>query len=343
LLNFIAAIREKLPEIADSGWKFIIAWIDAMKGAVQENLPVLMDSVRELGLAIIKGILQGLLEGQEDAKQAIIDVAKMLVEGFKEFLGIHSPSSVFITIAGDIVKGIVLGIQNGITSAKNVMLDLANKLVDALKGKYESMFSAGRDLVSGLVNGIQGYISRAVESARSLASAVLDSIKNTLRIHSPSAETYDAGKYVDEGLALGIKTFAKNVIGEVTTLGKGVVDEFTNVLSGISNTIDSDMNLVPTITPVVDMSNVDSTLGQIKSNYGLPVLAGGALSTASNISARSNAPTGEISQEQPTGQSPSVVSFTQNNYSPKELSRIDIYRQTKNQLFLAKKGLVNSL
>lgn len=31
--------------------------------------------------------------------------------------------------------------------------------------------------------------------------------------------------------------------------------------------------------------------------------------------------------------------FTKNNYSPKSLSRIDIYRQTKNQ-FAALKGLV---
>ena len=33
--------------------------------------------------------------------------------------------------------------------------------------------------------------------------------------------------------------------------------------------------------------------------------------------------------------------FTQNNYSPKALSRIDIYRQTKNQ-FSAMKGLVSN-
>lgn len=33
--------------------------------------------------------------------------------------------------------------------------------------------------------------------------------------------------------------------------------------------------------------------------------------------------------------------FTQNNYSPKALSRIDIYRQTKNQ-FSALKGLVET-
>ena len=35
------------------------------------------------------------------------------------------------------------------------------------------------------------------------------------------------------------------------------------------------------------------------------------------------------------------ISFTQNNYSPKELSRIDIYRNTKNQLNMMK-GVVKA-
>ena len=36
-------------------------------------------------------------------------------------------------------------------------------------------------------------------------------------------------------------------------------------------------------------------------------------------------------QSAPVAQ-PASISFTQNNYSPKELSRLDIYRQTRNQL-----------
>ena len=35
-----------------------------------------------------------------------------------------------------------------------------------------------------------------------------------------------------------------------------------------------------------------------------------------------------------------IYTFTQNNYSPKALSRLDIYRQTKNQ-FSALKGAVS--
>lgn len=340
VLNFIAAVREKLPELADSAWKFIIAWIDAMKGAVEENLPVLMNSVRELGLAILKGLVQGLVEGQEDAKQAIIDVAKMMIDGFKEFLGIHSPSTVFMEIAGNIIQGLIDGIQNGITSVKNVMIDLANKVIDGLKGKYDSMVSAGRDLITGLIDGMNGYISKAVDAAKGLATAVLTEIKQTLGINSPSDETYEVGKFLDQGLALGVKDFAKTVIGEVNTLGKSAINELSSVISGISDTINADPSLTPTIRPVVDMSEVDKTFGQIKTNYTLPISGSIAAQTASSIAARSSLNQAVATVPQTTTEQVApVVSFTQNNYSPKELSRIDIYRQTNNQLNRVKGAL----
>lgn len=51
--------------------------------------------------------------------------------------------------------------------------------------------------------------------------------------------------------------------------------------------------------------------------------------------------TGEIQNGDGTPSVGNSYSFVQNNYSPKALSRIDIYRQTKNQ-FSALKGLVET-
>ena len=47
----------------------------------------------------------------------------------------------------------------------------------------------------------------------------------------------------------------------------------------------------------------------------------------------------EIQNGKSTSSAGIVYQFTQNNYSPKPLSRLEIYRQTKNQ-FSALKGLV---
>ena len=88
------------------------------------------------------------------------------------------------------------------------------------------------------------------------------------------------------------------------------------------------MDTTPVIRPVLDLSDVRSQAGTI-----------GALlnrQQAMSISAGMNTP---LVTNQNGDAQPASFSFTQNNYSPKALSSIDIYRQTKNQ-FSALKGAV---
>jgi hypothetical protein len=95
----------------------------------------------------------------------------------------------------------------------------------------------------------------------------------------------------------------------------------------------------PTITPVVDMSNVYRSASQI-GNILSPskVFTSGvsydqAASIASTTSVTSDIPT------EPAPVTTKEVTFVQNNYSPEALSTADIYRQSRNQIDLAKKEL----
>ena len=64
-----------------------------------------------------------------------------------------------------------------------------------------------------------------------------------------------------------------------------------------------------------------------------------AISISSSMANRSGS---EIQNgESITPAAGNTYTFTQNNYSPKALSRVEIYRQTKNQ-FSAMKGLVET-
>ena len=60
--------------------------------------------------------------------------------------------------------------------------------------------------------------------------------------------------------------------------------------------------------------------------------------TLSLASSLGNSGYSETSKNVPT-QEVNQFNFTQNNYSPKPLSRIDIYRQTKNQFAQLKEAI----
>ena len=90
------------------------------------------------------------------------------------------------------------------------------------------------------------------------------------------------------------------------------------------------MDTQPTIRPVLDLSNVKDGTTQLNTMF--------ARSQALSVSTGLNRQTSENQNGNSNNNQP-VYQFTQNNYSPKALSRIEIYRQTKNQ-FTAMKGVL---
>ena len=94
----------------------------------------------------------------------------------------------------------------------------------------------------------------------------------------------------------------------------------------------------PLITPVLDLSQFEAGIAQMSS------MMSGA-TTGMEIAAKvregfenKKKSVSEGTSKNASGISKSIVNnFTQNNYSPKALSRLDIYRQTKNQLATVKK------
>ena len=95
-------------------------------------------------------------------------------------------------------------------------------------------------------------------------------------------------------------------------------------LSKLSNLLNDEIDFNPTITPLLDTSKLRRSLGAVNSLFDDTTLAGDA-----KIQNGSSASSGNSYQ------------FIQNNYSPKALSRVDIYRQTNNQ-FTRMKGLVEA-
>ena len=332
MTNFINGIAENIPAVVDAGWNLIISWIDGMRAGVEENLPRLMDSVRELGIAIVKGVAEGIMEGNVDAKNTIIELANTLIEGFKEVLGIHSPSTVFIGLAGDIVAGFVSGISSKLSDVKAAMTRMAQEAISAIKTKYTDLVDAGKNFVSGFANGISSYAYQAVKAAEGLATSALLKIKQALGISSPAKELIDVGMYTVLGFVKGVEKFAGQLYSSMDELGNNAVSALSETLSNVGDLVNMDIQTNPTITPVIDLSNVEEGNKQIDSmlankNLNLAFAKDRVTSVSSSLQPQVVADTSTV----PVAGN-SVIAFTQNNYSPKELSRIDIYRQTRNQL-----------
>ena len=335
--NFIDALGVGIPLLAQSAWGFIIAWIDGISVAAKDNIPALMNSVRGLGLSVIQGIVEGFIGGVMDLGIGIAMLVDTIINTFKEKLGIHSPSTVFMDLAVQLVTGLIIGLNNSLAQLTLTVRNLANRVVSGLLEKYSSMKDAGRNLVIGFANGLGEQIKMAVDKAAELARAVLNTISNVLDMHSPSRILTNMGNLAGSSFGNGLSDSIGNVVKSTEDLGNRVITNFSSIASKVADSLNANMDFNPSIRPVVDLTDIQNSGSKIQSMLGRNGFSVGlATSTASNISAASN-------EQQQTNTTPTVdkpagnqISFVQNNYSPKELSRIDIYRETKKQLFAAK-------
>ncbi len=94
----------------------VAEFFKALPGKIYNAFVSAKQSIVDIGSAIIDGIWEGL----QSIWTAITDFVDGFVQGFKDALGIASPSKVFKTIGEDIVAGLLQGIE-GFTNMMNTV------------------------------------------------------------------------------------------------------------------------------------------------------------------------------------------------------------------------------
>jgi len=132
------------------------------------------------------------------------------------------------------------------TSVKDKVVGAFNNLGSNLKSKFSSALDTakagfnkikdiGSDIVRGLWNGISNMGSWIKDKISGFGDGVLNSLKSFFGINSPSRVMADeVGKFLPQGIAVGIDKNAKSVLSSVKELASETVDTAKNSLSGLS-------------------------------------------------------------------------------------------------------------
>ncbi len=148
---------------------------------------------------------------------------------------------------------------------------LSTRMVSAFNQNGELQNKAktsGKYFVDGVAAGINDNRKRAINAARNLAIDMSSAFDNSLVIRSPSRKMRKSGGFFVEGIIKGVYDKYSEALGAVRDLGRDSINIFTNAMAAISNILPEDIDLAPTITPVVDMSNVRASAGLIKDTFG---------------------------------------------------------------------------
>lgn len=238
----------------------------------------------------------------------------------------------FNTVGQAVMTNLIAGIRSKDQTARDTFVQIVSGCLTAIRNKYTDFYNAGKYLVEGFADGITANTYLAEARARAMAAA--RAAERELDEHSPSKVGYRIGDFFGLAFVNAISDYADKSYKAGTNMAAAAKNGLSNAISKIREFVDGEMEVQPTIRPVLDLSEVRSGAGRLTAIL--------SRSQAMKISSSMNRETtGEIQNGDGTPSVGNSYSFVQNNYSPKALSRIDIYRQTKNQ-FSALKGLVET-
>lgn len=91
-----------------------------------------------------------------------------------------------------------------------------------------------------------------------LVRKLLKAEKNGQQSNSPSKATIKAGKWLGEGLIIGINNMGKSVYNAGEHMGTTAINATRSAMSTMLDALSSNMDAQPTIRPVVDLTDVRS-------------------------------------------------------------------------------------
>lgn len=310
LMMMLDKVDESIPRMIEVGTNIIMAFGEAMV--------VLIPWLVDVGLRLLTGIINGVANNIG----RVIDAGTNLIVNF--------------------IEGISRSLNRIVQAAAELVINFVNGVAQAIRDNQQAMNDAGQNLASAIVEGMVSGISNGIEwvanAARDLASNAVQAAKDFLQINSPSKKFIPLGEGTGEGLVVGMKNTHGIVARGAREMAGVAIQGVSKSLEQISKAVATDIQVDPTITPILDLSAVRRDAGLIGGIINPSRLdVSGNYAYASSIASARRAEE-EAFDDGSSGDGPTTITqnFEQNNYSPKPLSRLELYRQTKNQFAGAK-------
>ena len=202
----------------NGNWQERLKWLlfpegdeDFVNAALDFGAADISDSANELGYNLVDGIAKGIENNSSYAEERVNELAGRLESGFREKLGIHSPSTVFEENAQYVIDGFVLGIEEN-----------TPRVEESLAALYEVI--------------IEGYTAFNEEFTELYTVYT----ENYMLMHTTLIENLKASynAYI-EHLKLTFTTYTTTHLAELAVFSQNVIAAHTNYQNTLRSNFDS--------------------------------------------------------------------------------------------------------
>ena len=190
--------------------------------------------MKPLGGYIIKGMLQGIIDGLVNIGTWIkTNIVDPFVSGVKSMFGLDGEESVLVSVGKDLIAGLKAGIGAVMTGIgdwiKTVIVDpfvSGVKSMFGLDGEESVLVSVGKNLLEGLKNGLLDKMTGIGDwISTNITGPICGFFMDLFGMHSPSTVFKEYGGYLLEGLKNGL-------LDKMTGIGDWIGTNVTGPICG---------------------------------------------------------------------------------------------------------------
>ena len=162
-------------------------------------------------------------------------------------------------------ENLTAAMNERMTIVHSMSEDMVNESVNTIKGLEPEFYVAGKYCAEGFAMGLND--AEATEKTdKNMADVVrrgLHALAAEAKISSPSKKFAELGRYCILGFAQGIFSLSGAAEEATEGIGTTAINSLNDIIRNIYETTFNNMNTNPTITPVLDLSELEAGLGQM--------------------------------------------------------------------------------
>ena len=210
------------------------------------------------------GFIQKLISGMNSQNGAASSAGGKAADAARN--GANSRSGQFQPLGSGFINKMISGIKGMFGGARSAGTGAANSAKSGAQSGSSGFSSIGRSMVQGMISGIGGLAGSLYEKARSVAKSAYEAAKNALGINSPSKLFMGLGAGTIEGFVKGISDNMSDVSKSSEGIANSAYKAVSRTIGAVTEAMNTNVDMNPTITPVLDLTNIQNgsrTIGSL--------------------------------------------------------------------------------
>ena len=267
IMNLANGIMAALPNMVTTAGDLIVQF----SGFLMDNAPTLLSAAADLMVNLVNGIISNLPQIASAAVSVVLELYSTMFTNMPKF----------IEAGAQFVVKIVSGFSQAAPQLWAAITKICQDAAASFK-KYDWV-ALGKAVVDGIIKGIKDMGSALITAILSLCQNALGAVKKFFGIASPSKVMADeVGRYIPEGIALGIEKNADSVYDAMNDLKTdaieaaaimdiGTTPQFSGSQSndGIMARMDAMLTLMERYFPEMADSNGNISISAINRSLGV--------------------------------------------------------------------------